>query len=62
MMAGARTHTHKEHEKKGEEEERPFIARLAIAPAAILQIVSSKLLLLKSHNRDARPPSSTILS
>lgn len=44
------------------ERERPFMARFAIAPAAILQIVSSKLLLLRSAKSDESPPASTILS
>jgi len=39
----------------------PFIARLAIAPAATLYMVSSSEL-LSSVNKDLRPPASTIFS
>lgn len=54
--------TNKKKYANERERERPFMARFAIAPAAILQIVSSKLLLLRSAKSDESPPASTILS
>ena len=39
----------------------PFIARLAMAPAATLQIVSSSKF-LRSISNEVRPPASTIFS